>query len=53
MTTGLIARSDPARARPRVLDVFGRFAGRDLSIDDAVYQSESATGDRNRALGFS
>ncbi len=52
VTTGLIARSDPARALDRVLDVFGRFAGRDLSIDDAVYQSESATGDRNRALGF-
>ena len=52
VTTGLIARSDPAHALDRVLDVFGRFAGRDLSIDDAVYESESATGDRNRALAF-
>ena len=25
----------------------GRFAGRELDIDDAVYASESATGDRN------
>jgi glutaminase len=52
VTTGLIARSDPSHALDRVLDVFGRFAGRDLAIDDAVYLSESATGDRNRALAF-
>ena len=30
VTTGLIARSDPAHALDRVLDVFGRFAGREL-----------------------
>jgi len=52
VTTGLIARSDPDHALDRVLDVFGRLAGRELSIDEAVYQSETATGDRNRALGY-
>ncbi len=35
-----------------MLEVFGAFAGRELSIDEAVYRSESETGDRNRALAF-
>jgi glutaminase len=30
----------------------GRFAGRDLDMDEAVFASESATGDRNRAIGY-
>ena len=30
----------------------GRFAGRELDIDEAVFASESATGDRNRAIGY-
>src|SRR3979411_3020443 len=30
----------------------GRFAGRDLDVDDAVFVSESTTGDRNRAIGY-
>src|SRR5215470_3506763 len=29
-----------------------RFAGRDLDVDEAVYASESTTGDRNRAIGY-
>src|ERR1043166_1113965 len=29
-----------------------RFAGRDLGVDEAVYKSESLTGDRNRAIGY-
>ena len=52
VTTGLIARSDPDHALDRLLDVFGRLAGRELSIDESVYASEQATGDRNRALGY-
>ena len=40
VTTGLIARSDPATRLDRMLDVFGAFAGRELSIDEAVYRSE-------------
>ena len=30
----------------------GRFAGRELDVDEAVFASESATGDRNRAIGY-
>jgi glutaminase len=32
--------------------MLGRFAGRELSIDEDVHASESATGDRNRAIGW-
>jgi glutaminase len=52
VTTGLIACSDPSHALDRVVDVFSDFAGRRLSVDESVYASESATGDRNRALAF-
>ncbi len=35
----------------RILATYSRFAGRELSIDEAVYRSESETGHRNRAIG--
>jgi glutaminase len=35
----------------RILDVFSRYAARGLTLDEVVYQSESATGHRNRAIG--
>ena len=35
-----------------IRQALGRFAGRDLDVDDAVYASESTTGDRNRAIGY-
>src|SRR3979490_1894376 len=35
-----------------ILKALGRFAGRELGIDEAVYASESASGDRNRAIGY-
>ncbi len=35
-----------------IRQALGRFAGRELGIDEAVYASESATGDRNRAIGY-
>ena len=36
----------------RILEAFGRFAGRALDVDERVYLSESATGHRNRAIGW-
>jgi glutaminase len=36
----------------RILDWLGACAGRPLRIDEAVYASEVATGDRNRALAY-
>src|SRR6202007_286688 len=35
-----------------IRQALGRFAGRELDVDEAVYASESATGDRNRAIGY-
>ena len=35
-----------------IRQALGRFAGRELDVDDAVYASESLTGDRNRAIGY-
>jgi len=32
--------------------LFSRFAGRALSVDEAVFQSETATGHRNRAIAY-
>jgi len=35
-----------------ILETFSRYAGRALDIDHKVYQSESETGHRNRAIGW-
>jgi glutaminase len=35
-----------------ILETFSRYAGRALDIDHKVYQSESDTGHRNRAIGW-
>ena len=49
---GLI-QGDTAEAKiARVLGAFSRYAGRALDIDERVYNSESATGHRNRAIGW-
>src|SRR5215216_2762424 len=50
-TSGLIAGKNPAARFKRVLDVFSLYAGRELTIDEKVYRSESETGHRNRAIG--
>ena len=50
--SGLIHRIAGADAFALVQQELGRFAGRPLSLDTAVYESESATGDRNRAIAW-
>ena len=50
-TAGLIAGKSPETRLKRLLEMFGLYAGRELSLDDAVYRSESETGHRNRAIG--
>ncbi|WP_162009384.1 glutaminase A [Labrenzia sp. CE80] len=50
--TGLIFSKDPDGALERIRQVLGEFAGRELALDEAVYQSESRTGDRNRAIAW-
>src|SRR6201996_45505 len=50
--TGLIYEAKGAGAYEHIRAALSRFAGRDLGMDEAVYTSESATGDRNRAIGY-
>src|SRR6266702_4435478 len=50
--TGLIHESKGADAFEQIRLALSRFAGRDLAVDEAVYTSESQTGDRNRAIGY-
>jgi glutaminase len=50
--TGLIHEAKGEAAFDYIRQALGRFAGRDLKLDEAVYLSESTTGDRNRAIGY-
>ncbi|MDX6767662.1 MAG: glutaminase A [Candidatus Methylacidiphilales bacterium] len=49
-TTGLVEGKTSAQKMRRILDSLSRFAGRSLSVDQTVYQSENETGHRNRAI---
>jgi len=49
--TGLIEGRTPWIRLKRVLEMFERYAGRELLVDEAVYHSESQAGHRNRAIG--
>jgi glutaminase len=50
--SGLIHEAKGDGAFEYIRQALGRFAGRELDVDEAVYASESATGDRNRAIGY-
>src|SRR6201987_807834 len=50
--SGLIHETKGDGAFEYIREALGRFAGRDLGVDEAVYSSESATGDRNRAIAY-
>jgi len=50
-TTGLVGANSPTHRAQRIRECLGRFAGRELSFDEAVFQSENETGHRNRAIG--
>ena len=50
--SGLIHKAKGADAFEYIRRELSRFAGRDLGVDEAVYASESTTGDRNRAIGY-
>jgi glutaminase len=52
VTTGLVPGDDPQDRAQRILEILSSFAGRDLEIDDDVYESERSTGDRNRAMAY-
>src|SRR5882672_6303572 len=50
--SGLIREAKGDDAFEYIRQALGRFAGRALDVDEAVFASESATGDRNRAIGY-
>ena len=50
--TSLIREAKGDGAFEYIRQALGRFAGRDLAVDDAVFASESVTGDRNRAIAY-
>jgi glutaminase len=52
VTTSLVTADNPEARFERIRLMLSSFAGRDLTIDQAVYLSEVETGDRNRALGY-
>ncbi|MFI6858516.1 glutaminase A [Streptomyces sp. NPDC050421] len=52
VATALIPDTPVAPRFGRILDCLSRFAGRKLDVDEEVYASEAATGDRNRALAY-
>jgi glutaminase len=49
---GLVPGHTVAQKTARIRDVFSRYAGRTLDLDERVYASESETGHRNRAIGW-
>lgn len=49
--TAQIAGSSATDKLERMLAVFSLYAGRPLTIDETVYESERSTGHRNRAIG--
>ncbi|GAA1911550.1 glutaminase [Microbacterium aoyamense] len=48
--SSLVPGGDVDERTARIVETLSAFAGRSLWVDEAVYASESATGDRNRAL---
>src|ERR1700755_2228616 len=50
--SGLIHQAKGDGAFEYIRRELSRFAGRNLGVDESVYASESATGDRNRAIGY-
>jgi glutaminase len=52
VTTGLLRGATRQQRERRMLEGMGCFAGRRLDVDEDVFQSERATGDRNRAIAY-
>ena len=50
--SGLIYHAEGSGAAENIVRSLSRFAGRDLVVDEAVFASERATGDRNRAIAY-
>ena len=51
-TTDLIQGKDYPDRVGRMIDLFSKYIGRDVHIDNQVFMSERTTGHRNRAIGY-
>ena len=51
-STSLVAGDTPELKVKSILNIFSLFAGSQLTVDASVYESESRTGHRNRAIGY-
>lgn len=51
-TTDLIQGTDYPDRVGRMIDLFSKYIGRDVHIDNQVFMSERTTGHRNRAIGY-
>ena len=51
-TVSLVKASTPDERWHKLLDAYSRFAGRPLSLNQEVYQSEAATNFHNRAIAW-
>ena len=49
-TAAQVWRHDPGRAEALTLEFFSTLAGRPLAVNESVYESERASGHRNRAI---
>lgn len=47
----MVSGADPKTRFERIRSAYSRYAGRELPFNEAVYESESRTGHRNRAIG--
>ena len=52
LTASLVAGADPGEQFERIRSGLSSFAGRQLGVDERVYESERTTGDRNRAIAY-
>jgi glutaminase len=50
--SALIHKARGSEAFESIRDALGRFAGRELAVDEGVFASERETGDRNRAIAY-
>lgn len=51
-STGMIEGRTAEIRFKRIQEMLSRYAGRELSVDEAVFKSESDTGHRNRAIAY-
>jgi len=51
IATAAMVKSGESTPLTRMREMFARYIGHDVGVDEAVYRSESDTGHRNRAIG--